>query len=978
MKAGLLFLTLVLFISGFPLAAAEGNTTSNVTCTDSDGGKDYYVKGCINNGVCDTCGLRSDVPVDGGYDLTEREYCKDEDNCVLFEVFCIESDTTYGSYGSEDYRCPNGCENGACINVTGDKCFDSDGGINYYVKGYVTYEGYVQNGELVKEYDKCAKDAGGNDVLQERYCVGDGIGMIDYPCRYGCVDGACLEAGICGNGVCDVGESWDNCPEDCEKPLCPARIDLAFNKQEYYPGDYFSVSVSIYDESGSLMPNQVFNMYNSRQGQTSIFQTGSGGIYESSSTVPSDPEYDGEWKFVASVSEEGCPYVSDGEIISFNIETKCGDGVCDDDEKELICERVCKCSGDSEPSAEYASNTGGSGASASSFQITPTGYITQYVQPSIMVTTLGGTASVQEETIVSSEPSGGGSTTSGPCECTNYCHVKCPADCTPDCGNGVCDTVVCESVGCPVPENENNCPQDCKRPVYCGSRSGDPECKCHEGYRKETFDSPCKEDETTSCVYYKCVPAYIRVALITEKKSYDVGEPVEIYTNQIDEEYMKGNQLTVSVQNPYGVVKNVELIPGCESGEVCPECSVGEYCPPCKTYNLCRFSGTFTETGSVGHYTVRAASEKSGFTVNPTYFMVYDKSLMEKYLILNDIDGFVYRDSSLNPGPEGIMGYMANYEKDGRQYSVIVGVFEGREALERYMKTTIENYRPAEKNIEGYYLYVFSSGGQKVYLWTYKSLFVGIMELRQVAATGVSDPTYSRVRETEMKEEMVTKSSGFMSGMITGMPVAATMEIRCGKDSLNPSCICGDDETKEKFTPICNAESCEKHYMCVSGEPEVLIKAYLDKYPSDLKASGTECEQKGGYCIDSQMSCKSGFLETSFACKTDSQKCCIRDVDRSDFLEIVMKLEGMRVKMDQLERKASSLSDYYSSVGDDDRSEKFSQVAGLFSDAKDMVDEIVAKIRDNLDNLESIRGEVKEDINALRTYINGILEKMVS
>ncbi len=82
--------------------------------------------------------------------------------------------------------------------------------------------------------------------------------------------------------------------------------------------------------------------------------------------------------------------------------------------------------------------------------------------------------------------------------------------------------------------------------------------------------------------------------------------------------------------------------------------------------------------------------------------------------------------------------------------------------------------------------------------------------------------------------------------------------------------------------------------------------------------------------------------------------------------------------MDKLERKARALSEYYDSVDDEERAKKFSDVAGMFAKAKEMIDDIIAKIRVNLDNLEAIRSEVKEDIYELRTYISSILGRMVS
>jgi gas vesicle protein len=227
----------------------------------------------------------------------------------------------------------------------------------------------------------------------------------------------------------------------------------------------------------------------------------------------------------------------------------------------------------------------------------------------------------------------------------------------------------------------------------------------------------------------------------------------------------------------------------------------------------------------------------------------------------------------------------------------------------------------------------------------------------------------------------------FLTGMVTGMPVATAtaqtkpIERNCGSDSLYPECVCAGDDAKEGFTPPCaSSGACDeaKHYRCVPHEPTELIKAYLDKYPSDIKATGTECEQKGGYCISSGDSCKSAFAETGFACKTSSEKCCVKSVDKSDFLDIVMKLEGIRVRMDTLERQSNALADYYKSTGDTGRANKFSDVAGMFNNGKGMIDDIIAKIRANINNPDAIRDEIKKDINDLQDHINAILERMVS
>ncbi len=82
------------------------------TCTDSDGGENYYVKGTAqyswqneSGEMIDKCILVPDYPEN----YTEVESC-DGPDCFLNEVECIDGNPT-----AHNYHCPNGCEEGACI-----------------------------------------------------------------------------------------------------------------------------------------------------------------------------------------------------------------------------------------------------------------------------------------------------------------------------------------------------------------------------------------------------------------------------------------------------------------------------------------------------------------------------------------------------------------------------------------------------------------------------------------------------------------------------------------------------------------------------------------------------------------------------------------------------------------------------------------------------------------------------------------------
>ncbi len=153
----------------------KSSTPDNSFCTDSDGGKDYSVKGeTCNEGDCrvDVC---TSMPVSDN--VVAEYYCEGNKRESVVGAFC-------------DYK----CEDGACIPEPEPKCTDSDGGMDYAVKGKVITENVPGNsGEFE---DKCLD----SEELMENYC-GAGQGYLEglevakvtiYKCPNGCSSGACI------------------------------------------------------------------------------------------------------------------------------------------------------------------------------------------------------------------------------------------------------------------------------------------------------------------------------------------------------------------------------------------------------------------------------------------------------------------------------------------------------------------------------------------------------------------------------------------------------------------------------------------------------------------------------------------------------------------------------------------------------------------------------------------------------------------
>ena len=146
---------------------APGVVRLNITCTDSDGGIDYFVFGS-GRGFWPSS------------NVSELEYdrCKDNDN--LDEIYC-GSDNYFHFV---EYNCPFGCTNGTCR--IKPACTDSDNGINYIVAG-TTVGMWVGSTTYETEKDFCT-----NTTLTEMFCGGGNyINYTQYKCPNGCINGAC-------------------------------------------------------------------------------------------------------------------------------------------------------------------------------------------------------------------------------------------------------------------------------------------------------------------------------------------------------------------------------------------------------------------------------------------------------------------------------------------------------------------------------------------------------------------------------------------------------------------------------------------------------------------------------------------------------------------------------------------------------------------------------------------------------------------
>ena len=244
MSKKIFFLFLIIFL----ISAAIGFADKAGTCRNPDGGNYCNTNSGISNCRCDSvCANYGDCCTDykdvcGGNSKSVTAICpaytcpysppisseckwvvgKDANGCptcgqIVCDKCASERQSCGGNIQNATKCCPGfHCENsikisagdmgGACVKdkINMIKCTDSDSGLNYYVKGFVSDQ-YTQNLPKGKLYDSCAvknsqnnydfiNSCGGNNCfLSEYYCDGASHNTNIYQCPYGCKDGACVQ-----------------------------------------------------------------------------------------------------------------------------------------------------------------------------------------------------------------------------------------------------------------------------------------------------------------------------------------------------------------------------------------------------------------------------------------------------------------------------------------------------------------------------------------------------------------------------------------------------------------------------------------------------------------------------------------------------------------------------------------------------------------------------------------------------------------
>ncbi len=930
-----------------------------------------------------------------------------------------EKNTVTLVLGENEIHCSKDCKS---VNQT-QICTDSDGGKNYYQYGSAkectsSISGNSGGGGCIEKKDFCS-----GDQLYEYYCTSDNIATAEtYRCESGCSNGACIIQNNVPNSIIINGK-WEYVNDSVKvKEFGYGGHPLLIFTDDGSPTDFeFTVKIIGNGEVGicGRMDNN---------GKGYCLSRGWGGadniVISEYTGYPYNPGF-----------IKGGPSVNTGNVTYLKLKMQgatvsgraWGEG-----EQEPANDMVAATSSAFDKTGHVGFYTY---YSAAQFRTQSLALLTRN-QTQTCTDTDGGKdyytrGSVSACSSSSGTGGGSGTCTFGTDSCNEnkllegYCDGNKVAtenyNCPNGCSDGACIKPECQS--------DSDCPQiTCIQAPCPVNRCEDGKCvlsSCGNGICEsgEADDCPicvkapcplgacrmgtCQKD----CETRQLISAYMQ----TNKYKYKPYDAVEItataYGNRNDGSDLENIDLTAIVKSPGARLDKIKMNKNSIACPVSEQTSTNEEIISSETQVsssgetvssktimpsgcIATYTAAYQGAKTTGFYGVGGESSQPNVIVSGTSFEVFDPALLEKYLILDDIGGYKYIDAQSSESSADYTLYTATYEKDGEGFAAGVAQFNSEESLKKALNEILRNYNDKIRKevINGNMVYVIEDSYQQVTFWTSKNFIVFVMKSSVTSQSGQQTVTQTVAKKsvTTTQTLSVAKPTSSIKALAkpTGMAVkttpsslgTATTSSTGGGGGIacqvipEPVCLAG---TLPK--PIYDDNGCISSYNCVPAKelPIPLLKAYLDKYPSDLSAIGTQCESKKGYCISSDSDCRRGYAESSLSCNSNSEKCCVKEVSMGDIMEIVVKLDSLKNVFKQMQQESGAMADYYDSIGDSANAKKYNEVSDMFGTAADKTSAILQKIKDNLDNPDAIMDEVKKDIQELKDYIKEIIRKII-
>ena len=945
-----------------------GNThtilPSSTVCTDTDGGKIYDVKGTVTAGVnimTDACkdnfdlwenycvgtsGFGTDVYtcpngcsngacISGTNTTTPGYIIQGSDSSVIVPVNyngagtqCVIAGLSTNCTGTAVFSGSDSI--GTCVigntgyNVfskaycpdTSQACTDSDGGKDYYAKGFVT----LKNDSLKNGTDSRYDDFCEGPVLWEYSCQKNIVTTDAYTCPNGCNDGACASKPI----------PVDKCSLKPDAGLCKAYIP-----KYYYDQPAGQCKEFIWGGCGGTVPFDTL-----KECQSSCEATCGNNICEAGEATigpTSKCEIDSTGQrrcYVVDGIPGTCPSDCDNKVnLGEKFTLKSGGSsvfISDYDNMELkmtgMAYPTCKPDGVCGDTIYFvqASKLSCSGqvcsASAAYLQFSKTSASQQAFGAAVEMLEEAGNGGVFAVTVNTGGGSGPGvikapssfdMKVGGSVIVANYNSMKIALD----------SFISVACVKAPCPEGGTHAMITVE-----GCPPGEDFCLTLERYSLSEGETAEAEDLR---ITFNGLTAAGNGKFYVDIRSKPT-QRAQLYTDKI--QYTSGETVRITVISPEVPSNAVVYKPDGSSVQV-PLRFTTEVREPGSSVSA---HAVFADTSLPGDYKVTL---ETNLQYDPAKFSVIDSRLLGKYLILRDIGEYKFATAGVNNQRMGEVNaavYQATYKGQGRAEALVAQV-DSREDAEKIIQSLKKSAVGArEERLNGNRVLVFDINGVHATLWTYRNLVVGVAEYSGgFTESTVIDDTQTTATPTAAATQ--TSATVLQTPQSLGTLDTRTVSKKPGDEPIELPVGPTEQPTEEPVTSLPTNVVPSKPSPPVPSTQETVVSAYLVKYPSDLGKSND------------------------------------KEVSTEELLDVAFRLENLKKKFTQLQRDSNALSEYYVSIGDQEGAAKFKRISDMFGTAKTKVDKIMADIRNNIDDPDLALENVKEGMKELRSYLREIL-----
>ncbi|MBD3310450.1 hypothetical protein GF351_04480 [Candidatus Woesearchaeota archaeon] len=357
-----------------------------------------------------------------------------------------------------------------------------------------------------------------------------------------------------------------------------------------------------------------------------------------------------------------------------------------------------------------------------------------------------------------------------------------------------------------------------------------------------------------------------------------------------------------------------------------------------------------------------------------------DCDVPAEYLLLRDIGDYSFERAGYQDSGEyaGVRTYEAIYRSAYQKAQVIVAEFLSSETAGKAFQRDITSIGHDTIRVQGHDIYLIEGGNTAA--WRHKNLVILVQGSRKLypAETVVGRQITGRaIVGRAMESEAILTETRYK--LTPGADVDADVEVAEDIKPVPGYRIPAKDVALayiERYPPIFGdyRPICGNH-VCEPGESPVSCPAdcpskVCETFEVDPEAR-ERCIQKRGKWVQGEVI--NGCPVPPYCVGTGD------DLDELEKLAIIMKMEKLKIRIEEMETTALGLAEYYKSQDDTENYERWSEASGSFAELVEYLEDREQKIRylEGQELKEHVRETVRHTKDRLRRIISLLLSAAI-